>query len=80
MRTHSYAELLKQHNKLKSRVDNNPQVRQWFHQVENPIGQHFIDMRYSGFKPDDLNEQNYKDWLYAYQSLIKWLHQQITQL
>jgi hypothetical protein len=58
-------------------------VRKWLKQVEKPIGkdfQDFIEMRYSGLKPNDLNEQNYKDWLYAYQSLIKWLHQQSTQL
>ena len=81
--THSYTELLKKHNKLKSRVDNNSEVRKWLKQVEKPIGkdfQDFIEMRYSGLKPNDLNEQNYKDWLYAYQSLIKWLHQQSTQL
>ncbi|QYX30259.1 hypothetical protein [Sphaerospermopsis torques-reginae] len=78
--THSYTELLKKHNKLKCRVDNNLQVRKWLYQVENPIGQHFIDMRYSSLKPEALNEQNYKDWLYAYQSLITWLHKQITQL
>jgi hypothetical protein len=77
---HSYIEALKRHNRLKSRVDNFPQVRKWLDQVENPIGQHFIDMRYSGLKPEALNDKNYKDWLYAYQNLINWLQQQATKL
>ena len=83
LRTHIYAELLKKNTKLKWRVDHNPEVRKWLKQVEKPIGkdfQDFIDMRYSVLKPDDLNEQNYKEWLYAYNKLITWLHQQSTQL
>jgi hypothetical protein len=46
-------------------------------EVENPIGQHFIDMRYSGIELDDTN---YKRWLNAYQSLIRWLQKQSTTL
>ncbi len=75
--THSYAELLKKHNKLKSRVDNNSEVRKWLDQVENPMGQHFIDMRYSSLEPD---EQNYKRWLYAYTSIKSWLQKQSNTL
>ena len=74
---HSYTEALKRHNRLKSRVDKFPQVRKWMDEVENPIGQHFIDMRYSGIELDDTN---YKRWLNAYQSLIRWLQKQSTTL
>jgi hypothetical protein len=75
--THTYAELLKKHNKLKCRVDHNSEVRKWLDQVENPMGQHFIDMRYSSLEPD---EQNYKIWLHAYTSIKSWLLKQATQL
>ena len=74
---HSYEEALKRHNRLKSRVENFPQARKWLDEVEKPIGQHFIHMRYSGIEPDD---PNYKRWLYAYQSLNGWLQKQITTL
>ncbi|MTJ11059.1 hypothetical protein FJR11_00285 [Anabaena sp. UHCC 0187] len=77
LRTHSYTELLKQHNKLKSRIDNFSEGRKWLDQVENPMGQHFIDMRYSSIEPDELN---YKRWLYAYTSIKSWLLKQATQL
>lgn len=77
LRTHSYTELLKQHNKLKSRIDTFPEVRKWLNEVENPTSQNFIDMRYSGLEPD---EDSYKRWLYAYQSLKGWLQKQATQL
>jgi hypothetical protein len=75
--THSYTELLKQHNKLKYRIDNFPQGRIWLHQVENPMGQHFIDMRYCGLEPDELN---YRKWLYAYKRIKNWLLEQATKL
>jgi hypothetical protein len=78
--THEYTELLKKHNKLKSRIDKVQQVKKWLDQVENPIGQDFIDMRYSIFKPDELNEKNYKEWFHAYEQLRIWLQKQITQL
>ncbi|MDH6097463.1 hypothetical protein NWP21_01100 [Anabaenopsis sp. FSS-46] len=77
LRTHSYTELLKQHNKLKSKIDNFSEVRRWLDQVENPMGQHFIDMRYCGLEPDELN---YKRWLNAYQRVKSWLLKQATQL
>ena len=74
---HSYIEALKRHNRLRSRIDKFREVQKWLDEVENPNGQHFIDMRYSGSEPDD---PNYKRWLYAYQSLKGWLHKQATQL
>lgn len=77
LRTHSYMEILKQHNKLKYRIDNFPEARKWLDQVENPMGQHFIYLRYSGVEPD---ESNYKLWLYAYKSIQSWLIKQATQL
>ncbi|HEY9802489.1 MAG TPA: hypothetical protein V6D25_19160 [Leptolyngbyaceae cyanobacterium] len=77
LRTHSYTELLSKHNRLKSRIDNFSEARKWLDQVENPMGQHFIDMRYSGLEPDD---SNYRRWLYAYNSITSWLMKQATQL
>lgn len=74
---HSYIEALKRHNRLRSRIDNFPQVRKWLDEVENPTSQNFIDMRYSGIEPDD---QNYKRWLDTYQRLIGWLQKQATQI
>ena len=76
LRTHSYTELLKQHNKLKSRATF-PEVRKWLDEVENPTSQHFIDMRYSGIEPDDTS---YKRWLNAYQRLKGWLQTEATKL
>lgn len=73
---HSYIEALKRHNRLKSRVEKIPKVREWLDEVENP-SQNFIDMRYCCSEPDDAN---YKRWLYAYQNLYKWLQKQATQL
>ncbi|MBD2134097.1 hypothetical protein H6F47_17075 [Sphaerospermopsis sp. FACHB-1094] len=77
LRTHSYMEILKQHNKLKYRIDNFAEARKWLDQVENPMGQHFIDLRYSGVEPD---ESSYKLWLYAYKSIQSWLIKQAAQL
>ncbi|BAZ78945.1 hypothetical protein PN497_08155 [Sphaerospermopsis kisseleviana CS-549] len=77
LRTHSYMEILKQHNKLKYRIDNFAAARKWLDQVENPMGQHFIDLRYSGVEPD---ESSYKLWLYAYKSIQSWLIKQAAQL
>jgi len=78
LKTHSYIELLRYHNKLKSKIDNFSEVRKWLDQVENPMGQHFIDIRYySGLEPDD---KNYKIWLHAYKSIESWLQKQATQL
>ncbi len=74
---HSYIEALKRHNRLRSRIDKFREVQKWLDEVENPNGQHFIDMRYSGIEPDD---PNYKRWLYAYQSLNGWLQKQFTTL
>jgi hypothetical protein len=36
-------------------IDNFSEARKWLDQVENPMGQHFIDMRYFSLKPDELN-------------------------
>ncbi len=74
---HSYIEALKRHNKLKSRIDKFPEVIKWLTEVENPASQHFIDIRYSGLEPDD---ENYKKWLNAYNSIRSWLQKQATQL
>ena len=74
---HSYTEALKRHNKLKSRIDKFPEVRKWLDEVENPIGQHFINMRYYAIEP---NDENYKSWFNTYQKLIKWLQKQATTL
>lgn len=74
---HSYTEALKRHNKLKSRVDNFPEVRKWLDEVENPISQHFIDIRYSAIEPNDVS---YKSWLKAYKKLMGWLQKQVTTL
>ena len=77
LRTHSYTALLKQNNKLKSRIDKFPEVRKWLEEVENPISQHFIDMRYSGVEP---NEAIYKSWFQAYQRLQGWLQREAPRL
>ncbi len=74
---HSYHEALRRHNRLRSRIESFPTVRRWLDEVENPISQHFIDIRYSGIDPDDTK---YKRWLNAYQRLRKWLQKQATQL
>lgn len=74
---HSYIEALKRHNRLRSKIDNFSEVRKWLDEVENPTSQHFINMRYSGIEPDD---ESYKRWLNAYQSLKGWLQKQATQL
>lgn len=74
---HSYIEALKRHNRLRSRIEQFPQVKKWLQEVENPTSQHFIDMRYSGLEPDD---ESYQRWLTAYQSLKRWLQKQATQL
>ena len=77
LKTHSYLELLKQHNKLKSRIDKFPEVRKWLEEVENPISQHFIDMRYSRVEP---NKAIYKSWFQAYQRLKGWLQREAPRL
>ncbi|OZH55027.1 hypothetical protein AFK68_02365 [Hydrocoleum sp. CS-953] len=74
---HSYTEALKRHNKLKSRIDKLPQVRKWLDEIENPIGQHFIDIRYSSI---EVNNENYKSWFNTYQKLRKWLQKQATTI
>jgi len=74
---HSYTEALKRHNKLKSRIDKLPQIRKWLDEIENPIGQHFIDIRYSSI---EVNNENYKSWFNTYQKLIGWLQKQATTL
>ncbi|MEG4627794.1 hypothetical protein Q5691_26355 [Microcoleus sp. w1-18aA5] len=74
---HSFQDALKRHNKLHDRVQKFPQVMKWLNTVENPNNQHFIDMRYSSSESD---EPNYKQWLFAYNSLIGWLQTQATKL
>lgn len=72
---HSFTEALKRHNRLRSRVQNFPEVMKWIDEVENP-SQHFIDMRYCFSEPDDIS---YKRWLDTYQRLRAWLQKQATQ-
>ena len=74
---HSLHNALKQHNRLYSRVQRFPEVRNWISIVESPYNQHFIDMRYSSNTPDDVE---YKKWWSAYNSLRSWLQRQATQL
>jgi hypothetical protein len=74
---HSFQDALKRHHKLYDRVQKIPQVMKWLVTVENPKNQHFIDMRYDGSEP---NDEDYKQWLSAYKSLIGWLQRQATQL
>ena len=74
---HSFQDALKRHNRLHTRVQNLPEVMKWLITVENPKNQHFIDMRYSSNEP---NDEDYKQWLSAYMSLIGWLQKQATQL
>ncbi|BBD55514.1 hypothetical protein [Planktothrix agardhii] len=74
---HSFQDALKRHHKLYDRVQKIPQVMKWLVTVENPKNQHFIDMRYDGSEP---NDEDYKQWLSAYKSLIGWLQKQATQL
>ena len=73
---HSFQNALKSHNRLRSRIDKFPIVRNWLDIVENP-NQHFIDMRYSNDEPDD---DYYKKWWSAYQSLRSWLLRQSKYL
>jgi hypothetical protein len=73
---HSLQNALQRHSKLNSRVDKFPQIREWIRIVENP-SQHFIDMRYKG---DDPKDQEYQKWLIAYESLIRWLRKQASQI
>ncbi len=74
---HSYMEALKRNNRLSSRVYSFRLVLEWLNQVEHPIGQHFIDIRYSGIEP---NDSDYKSWFDKYQRLIGWLQKQSTKL
>jgi hypothetical protein len=73
---HSLKEALKRHNRLNSRIDKFPLVRGWIERVENP-SQHFINLRYIDTEPEDLK---YKEWWFAYISLVSWLKKQATQL
>jgi hypothetical protein len=73
---HSLIEALKRHNKLHHRVKSSPHVIKWISRVETP-SKHFIDMRYSS---SELNEDDYKKWLSAYEGLKTWLNKQSTKL
>ena len=73
---HSFNEALNRHNRLRTRIQQFPEVMKWLGEVESP-NQHFIDMRYSCNEPDD---ESYKRWLNAYQRLRGWLQTQATQL
>ncbi|RPH90367.1 MAG: hypothetical protein EHM73_06520 [Chroococcales cyanobacterium metabat2.561] len=77
---HSLTAALTRNNCLYSRVQNYPDVIKWINIVEKPVenpSQNFIDMRYSSSEP---NDDKYKEWLSAYQSLKRWLQKQATQL
>ena len=73
---HSFQDALRRHNRLRDRIQKFPQVMNWIVKVENPH-QHFIDMRYSS---NELNDISYKEWLSAYNNLIRWLQKQSTTL
>jgi hypothetical protein len=73
---HSLHNALQRYSKLSSRVDKLPYIKEWIRIVENP-SQHFIDMRYQG---DDPKDQEYKKWLSAYESLIRWLQKQVSEM
>ncbi|MDP5017608.1 MAG: hypothetical protein NWQ43_09950 [Dolichospermum sp.] len=74
---HKYDAALRRHNRLRSRIERFPDVMEWLNTVENPMSQHFIDLRYSGLEPDD---ESYELWFHAYQNLIRWLQEQIPTL
>ncbi|GAX35899.1 hypothetical protein [Nodularia sp. NIES-3585] len=74
---HKYDAALRRHNRLRSRIERFPDVMEWLNTVENPMSQHFIDMRYSGREPDD---ESYEHWFDAYQNLRQWLLNQIDTL
>jgi hypothetical protein len=77
---HSYEAALRTYNKLKTRVDNFPQVRKWLSEVEHPEC-HFIDMRYLGKETrEDEAQERYKHWKETYTRLVYWLQRQATQL
>ena len=73
---HSFQSALRNHNRLRSRIEKFPVVKKWRDTVEHP-NHHFIDMRYSD---DNLQDESYKEWWQAYQSLRNWLLKQRTQL
>ncbi|XWU44554.1 MAG: hypothetical protein HEQ09_04410 [Dolichospermum sp. UKL202] len=74
---HKYDAALRRHNRLRSRIERFPDVMEWLNTVENPMSQHFIDLRYSGLEPDD---ESYELWFHAYHNLIRWLQEQIATL
>ncbi len=73
---HNYQRALRCHHRLWDRVQRSPVALKWLNEVENP-GNHFIEIRYSGNEPDD---EHYRQWLKAYQSLRGWLQKQATTL
>ncbi|OBQ38498.1 MAG: hypothetical protein AN487_07310 [Anabaena sp. CRKS33] len=74
---HKYSEALRGNDRLRSRIEMFPVVMEWLDTVENPMNQHFIDLRYSGLEPDD---ENYQLWFNSYQNLISWLQEQRNTL
>ncbi len=73
---HSFQGAFKSHNRLRSRIEKNPEVKKWFEIVEKP-SENFIDIRYSNDEPHD---ELYKQWWSAYQRLRGWLIKQSTNL
>jgi hypothetical protein len=73
---HDFQNALSRCNLLKERVQRCSEVRKWIDIVEHPQG-HFIDMRYCG---GEASEDYYKQWLFAYKSLIGWLQKQASTL
>jgi hypothetical protein len=75
---HSYERAIgyvRQYNsRLQGRIQRSPEVLKWIKEVETP-DLHFIDMRYSGYEPDNAK---YQQWYTAYQKLKKWLLHQLT--
>jgi hypothetical protein len=74
---HDFQDALNRCNRLNYRVQNFPEVRKWINIVENPQG-HFIDMRYCGGEACEIDY--YKQWFFAYKSLIGWLQKQASTL
>ncbi|ABG50875.1 conserved hypothetical protein [Trichodesmium erythraeum IMS101] len=74
---HELQKAIKKHPKLKRLIDHQPHVLEWLDQVENPIGQNFIHIRYCAIEADNIN---YESWFKTYTRLIEWLQKQATIL
>jgi hypothetical protein len=73
---HDYSEASNRHNRLRSHIEKRRDVHGWLLDIEKPYG-HFIDMRYSHKEPE---EKMYKEWMWKYRELIKWLQTEGMQV